>query len=92
MLINMKTNKILFSLLLVLFLITFLDQEAFSQCSMCKKSAEDGNSGGINMAIVYLGSIPYMIFTVMAFLWYKHTRKEDDPANLLGFIRKKLSK
>jgi hypothetical protein len=89
----MKTSKIIFSLLLVLTLIAFLDQEVYAQCSMCKKSAEDGGrAGGINLAIVYLGTIPYMIFGVMAFLWYKNTRKEDDPANLLGFIRKKLSK
>jgi hypothetical protein len=89
----MKTAKIIFSLLLVLFLITCLDQEVFSQCSMCKKSAEDGGKAtGINLGIVYLGTIPYMIFGVIAFLWYKNTRKEDEPANLLGFIRQKLSK
>jgi hypothetical protein len=89
----MKTAKIVFSLLLIFFLITFLDQEVFSQCSMCKKSAEDGGkAGGINLAIVYLGTIPYMIFGVIAFLWYHNIRKEDDPSNLFGFIRQKLSK
>jgi hypothetical protein len=88
----MKTSKVIFSLLLVLCLIAFLDQEVFSQCSMCKKSAADGGkAGGINLAIVYLGTIPYMIFSVIAFLWYKNIRKKDDPANLFGFIKKKLA-
>jgi hypothetical protein len=59
---------------------------------MCKKSAEDGGrAGGINLGIVYLGIIPYILFSIIAFVWYKNIRKEDDPANLLGFIRKKLS-
>jgi hypothetical protein len=88
----MKASKVIFSLLLVLFLVVLMDQEVFSQCSMCKKSAEDGGkAGGINLAIVYLGTIPYIIFSVIAFLWYKNIRKEDDPSNLFGFIRKKLA-
>jgi hypothetical protein len=32
-----------------------------------------------------------MIFGVIAFLWYKNIRKKDDPANLFGFIKKKLA-
>ena len=49
----------------------------YSQCAMCRATAESslgaGNnmSYGINTGILYLIPIPYLIFGIVTYLWYK---------------------
>ena len=48
-----------------------------SQCAMCKATAESsldtGNSMalGINAGILYLIPIPYLVFGVVGYFWYR---------------------
>jgi hypothetical protein len=49
---------------------------------MCKASAEASIKGGSNVAkglnkgILYLLAMPYLLFTVIFFMWYKNYRKK----------------
>jgi high-affinity nickel permease len=56
--------------------------QAIAQCAMCRASvetnlAEGGNSigAGINTGILYLLVMPYLIIMIVAFLWYKNSKK-----------------
>jgi hypothetical protein len=56
---------------------------SFSQCAMCKatleSNAKDDKSkigAGLNTGILYLMVIPYIIFGVLGYLWYKNSRKQ----------------
>jgi len=63
-------NKIIIS---ILFLFIIIDTEA--QCAMCRAvlESEDGQSAakGINNGIIYLMSIPYLLFFGMAYFIYR---------------------
>ena len=56
-----------------------LDAEA--QCAMCKAAGEtnmqEGGSiyNGINKAIVYLWSAPYLVILTIAIIWYRTKKK-----------------
>ena len=78
-------------LLLILILIADV---SFGQCSMCKKSAEDGGqAGGLNTGILYLMSFPYILFAFIAYFWYKNSKSETaKKEQLFSFLRNKLRK
>ena len=48
-----------------------------AQCSLCKAARDSGgwSTKGLNTGILYLMSIPYIAFTVIAFFWYKSSKK-----------------
>ncbi|MFT4033637.1 MAG: hypothetical protein QM669_14550 [Siphonobacter sp.] len=55
----------------------------FAQCAMCRASVEstysDGhylNGSGLNTGILYLLVMPYLIVAIIAYLWYRNSRKE----------------
>lgn len=54
---------------------------ASAQCAMCKATIENNSTDGgnyaaaLNKGILYLMSIPYLVFGVIGFLWYKHSKK-----------------
>ena len=57
-------------------------QPAMCQCAMCKASVEanlkESNPGiglSINDGILFLMAMPYVLFGVIGFLWYKNIRK-----------------
>lgn len=60
-----------------------------AQCPMCRMSAESnlqdgGTEGkGLNTGILYMLSFPYLLISVLAFLWYKNRKQEilDQPSN-----------
>lgn len=74
-------------LITILFLFFISASGAWSQCAMCKRTAETNfdskqkKSAGksLNSGILYLLSVPYLIGAVGAIAWYKN-RKKDDPA------------
>ncbi len=52
-----------------------------AQCPMCKLSAETNLQGGgtagrgLNKGILYLLSMPYLIFGFLGYTWYKNRKK-----------------
>ncbi|WP_245574447.1 hypothetical protein [Hugenholtzia roseola] len=54
-----------------------------AQCAMCRASVENNmNNGdsligsGLNAGILYLLIMPYLLIGTIAFLWYRHVRKQ----------------
>jgi preprotein translocase subunit YajC len=50
---------------------------------MCKATVENSENSetfaaGLNGGILYLMSIPYILFGVIAFMWYRSSRKNKD--------------
>lgn len=86
----MKAGKYIWLILALLFIADI----SFGQCAMCKKTAEEGGqAGGLNTGILYLMSVPYIIFSFVAFFWYKTSRSETaKKEQLFSFLRNKLRK
>ncbi len=66
--------------IIVLFLV--LQGNAFGQCAMCRATLENnisnGNIGiaaGINVGIMYLFFAPYIAVGVLAFFWFRSSRR-----------------
>lgn len=76
-------SKWVFALTLV-FTIAMCPVETTAQCPMCKMSAEqnlkDGGTAGagLNQGILYMFATPYLIVGVVAFIWYRNRRKDDE--------------
>ncbi len=70
-------------ILLVILLSLMALPELFAQCAMCRTTVEkavlDGQSrnfgAGLNAGILYLFVMPYLLFAVLAVLWYRHSKK-----------------
>lgn len=69
-------------LLLVMLLFVVSSDGAFAQCAMCKGAVETNMStgknvigNGINFGIAYLFVFPYLTVAVIAYLWYRNSRK-----------------
>lgn len=63
-------------------LLIALSTQGMAQCAMCRATLENnlsaGNPGigaGINFGILYLFFTPYIAVGVIAYLWYRTTRK-----------------
>jgi len=76
---RLRSIRMIFTLL---FLVGATTTEVLAQCAMCRATLENnvsnGNVGiaaGINFGILYLFSAPYIAIAVIAFLWYRTTRK-----------------
>lgn len=69
-------TKLVFLLVVVLFLLIPLDAEA--QCAMCRAVLESESSGkaaeGINNGIVYLMAVPYVLVAGLFYFIYKKMR------------------
>lgn len=79
-------NKIV-ALALVFLLTT---SEVWAQCAMCRGSVEStmgngrNNVGiGLNTGIVYLFVMPYLIFAVIAYVWYRNSKKAQEERRML---------
>lgn len=76
----MSLKKILSSLLLFFF--AFPVSDLMAQCAMCRTQLENnvsngeiGIAAGINIGILYLFFAPYLLFVVIAYFWYKSSKK-----------------
>jgi len=78
----------------LVFILLLIVDISFGQCSMCQKGAQDGGkAGGLNTGILYLMSVPYILFGCVAFFWYKHSKSETaKKEQFFTFIRNKLRK
>lgn len=59
-----------------------VSETAFSQCSVCRAGAEsnlaskDNKRGaGLNNAILYLMSVPYVMAGIGGFIWWRNRKK-----------------
>lgn len=59
-----------------------VSESAFSQCSVCRAGAEsnlaskDNKRGaGLNHAILYLMSVPYIMAGIGGFIWWRNRKK-----------------
>ncbi len=75
----MKNLRIVF---FALFFFFFSCQLSLAQCAMCKGAVETNMStgrnvigNGINAGIAYLFAFPYLIVGVIAYLWYRNSKK-----------------
>ena len=57
--------------------------QGVAQCAMCRTTIENNVSAGdtslasgLNLGIMYLFFAPYVIVGVIAFFWYRNSRKE----------------
>jgi hypothetical protein len=77
--VKLRTIKLIFGLI---FLLGSATTEVLAQCAMCRATLENnvsnGNAGiaaGINFGILYLFVTPYIAICVIAFLWYRTSRR-----------------
>lgn len=70
-----------YSFLIILFFVSAV-QSANAQCAMCRATLEtnvsQGNIGiaaGINFGILYLLVIPYLAVGLLAYLWFRASKK-----------------
>ena len=81
-------KKILFITILVATLLLVIDQDIFAQCAMCRATVENNlKSGassvgaGLNTGILYLMAFPYILLSVIAFVWYRNYKKTKGMAH-----------
>ncbi len=69
-------------LVILLLVLIYSTSSAWAQCAMCKAVAEsnmnggDGLASGLNNGIVYLMFIPYLLIGSVAYLIYRHRKKQ----------------
>ncbi|MGD1839799.1 MAG: hypothetical protein ACFB0B_02730 [Thermonemataceae bacterium] len=73
----MKKVTYIFFLLGLLMLIS---PEINAQCVMCKAAVESSDkieayTKGINSGILYMAVFPYLLLSVVGFIWYKNHKK-----------------
>lgn len=68
-------------LLAITLIVVTLPGDLFAQgCAMCKSVAANSDAGksstaSLNKAIVYLMVVPYLLAGVIAYLWFKNSKK-----------------
>ena len=75
--------KHLYKFLAACVLSVFALSQALAQCAMCRTTVENNVSAGdtslasgLNMGIIYLFVSPYLLVAVIAFFWYRKSKKE----------------
>jgi hypothetical protein len=83
------TKNALLGLLFVIGLIIFCVPDVVAQCAMCRASvesnAQNGNTGSadnLNSGILYLMCLPYILFSVVGFFWYRNTKMKKQKPKL----------
>ncbi|MCZ2102346.1 MAG: hypothetical protein LC107_12520 [Chitinophagales bacterium] len=65
----------------VLLVLVLVGTDMVAQCPMCKLSAETNLQGGgtagrgLNKGILYLLSMPYLIFGFLGYTWFKNRKR-----------------
>jgi hypothetical protein len=76
-------KKIISIFLFIVAFVLLFQTDMWSQCPMCKLSAEsnlrDGGTAGkgLNTGILYMFVLPYMIVGSLAYLWMKNKKNYD---------------
>ena len=70
------------SLILVLLVVLLITSDAaFSQCSICTKTAQqmgERPAKALNAGILYLAAMPFLIFTYIGYRWWKSQKPDAD--------------
>lgn len=92
-----KYMKAKILLIALFFALLTAGTNASAQCSMCKATVKNnvetgqGQGQGLNKGILYLMSFPYIAGGVIAFFWYRQSRRNTGRLNMLEDVRKKFS-
>jgi prolipoprotein diacylglyceryltransferase len=75
-----KVRLLLRGAFIAIFLLLVNVEMSLAQCAMCKATVENAENSdtfasGLNAGILYLMSIPYILFGVIAFMWYRNSKK-----------------
>lgn len=80
----MSTKRFFKVLILTVVFASAVSIVADAQCAMCRATVENNvNNGnttfgaGLNTGILYLMSVPYVLFSIIGWLWYKNSRKKN---------------
>ena len=85
---------------IVFFLIVFFlfQMDGFAQCAMCRTTVEstisNGRSNiatGLNTGILYLLTAPYLLVGVIAWMWFRQSKKEQQARISKWQLRQKVS-
>lgn len=76
-----------------------LFNQTMAQCAMCRVSVENNIAAGetslgsgLNTGILYLMIMPYLMLAVIAYFWFKQSKKETEQRNrLANLLKSKLS-
>lgn len=89
------------SILLLLGVLLSLAQwgDTFAQCAMCRATVESNVSSGestigagLNNGILYLMGLPYLLLAVVAFAWYRYSKKQSaQREKIASILRTRLS-
>jgi len=63
----------------LIILVLLIADAAFAQCSICTKTVQqmgEQPGKGLNAGIIYLASMPFLIFSYIGYRWWK-SQKED---------------
>jgi len=89
-------SKYLVILLMIGFVLIGIDANA--QCAMCRTTIEstisNGRSNiatGLNTGILYLLTAPYLAVAVIAFLWFRQSKKVQQERNSKWQLRQKVA-
>jgi hypothetical protein len=87
-------NKWVAKFLILFVVILGFTLEASAQCAMCRTTLENnvsngdiGIAAGINFGILYLFAAPYTVIALIAFFWYKtskRTSQNESKGSLAG--------
>ncbi len=84
-------KKIINRSLSILFFLIIEMSQGWAQCAMCRGSVEStmgngrNNVGiGLNTGIMYLFIMPYIIVAVIAFLWYRNSKKAREEQRMMA--------
>ena len=83
----------------LLVLLCVIPYENKAQCAMCRVTVENNVSSGessigagLNKGILFLLATPYAAFCVIAFFWYRNSKKEyERRLKTASYIRSKMS-
>lgn len=69
--------------IVTLLLTAFSVSQGVAQCAMCRTTVENNVSAGdtslasgLNLGIMYLFFTPYLVIGLIAFFWYRNSRKQ----------------
>jgi hypothetical protein len=87
-------NKWVAKFLILFSVVLGFSMEASAQCAMCRATLENnvsngdiGIAAGINFGILYLFAAPYTVIALIAFFWYKtskRTSQNESKGSLAG--------
>ena len=82
----------------VLIFLLAMNINSFSQCAMCRASMENSISENsesfgtsLNTGILYLFAMPYLMVAIIAYLWYRGSRKNEKKIKISIHSGRKVS-